>query len=209
VPEAVTKRKATNVARYGHENPFGAEPIKQRIRDTNLVHFGVPNPNQSPVVMAKRMATNQLKYGVDHFFQTKGFLDKYLTSTPNKLEQRVALMLPDRVIYTGDGTYWVKAKGALRARNPDFVVLSDGQLRARQAGVDINDLRTSAVIEVLGSYWHGPKMTGQTCWQHKCDMVDYYRACGIRCLAIWEDEVLKHPKRVTLRIQRFLQKWAA
>jgi|APSaa5957512576_1039674.scaffolds.fasta_scaffold11230_2 hypothetical protein len=207
VPEAVAKRKATNKARYGHENPFAADVVQRRIRVTNLKRFGVPNPNQSPVVMAKRMATNRLKYGVDHFFQTKGFLDKYLTNAPNKLELRVAEMLPERVVYAGDGVYWVKAKGALRARNPDFIVLSDGQLRARKNGVELNELRTSAVVEVLGSYWHGPKFTGQTRTQHKREIVDYYWACGIRCLAIWEDEVHKHPQRVTDRIQRFIRRW--
>jgi len=206
-PEVVAKRKATNLTRYGHENPFGVYDIQQRIRDTNLERFGFSNPNQSPVIMAKRVATNRLKYGVDHFFQTKGFLKKYF-HLPNKLEQKVAGMLPERVVYTGDGAYWVKAKGSLRARNPDFIVLSDGQLRVqREKGIDLNDLRTSAVVEVLGCYWHGPKFTGQSRTQHKREMVAYYKACGIMCLVIWEDEVHKHPKRVTARIQRFVGRW--
>lgn len=318
--EAKRRRAETNKARYGAENVFGSAQVQQKIRDTHLETRGVENPNQDPEVMAKRIATNRERYGADHFLQTEEFqervretsqerygtdhhmqseegfrvyteafekrhgvptpwhsdkiqaqayatnlfnhggrhsqqcpevrakarktwLEKYgvdnpskadevkerikevwkgkygvpfppqsmwsnrEVSFPNKLEQDVDEMSPACMVYAGDGSYWVRCKGSSRVRNPDFVVLTRNQLRAYQDGSPLNDLRTSAVCEVFGVYWHSKKFTGKTRAAHKSDVIAFYAAVGIECLVLWEDEIRRSPKKVANRLKRWITKW--
>lgn len=46
LPIIVEKRRETMLRRYGVENPFQNEEIKQKIKETNLKKYGVENPNQ-------------------------------------------------------------------------------------------------------------------------------------------------------------------
>ena len=41
------KMKDTNMERYGAENPFQNEDVKQKIRDTNMKTYGVPYAMQN------------------------------------------------------------------------------------------------------------------------------------------------------------------
>lgn len=177
--EVLMKARATWMEKYGVDNPSKCEEVKNHIKDVWMGKYGVPFPPQS-------LWTNQ-----SHSF-------------PNKLEQSVILMCPTVVIYSGDGSYWVRHAGASRARNPDFVVLTGEQLRAYQNGTLLNDLRTYRIIEIFGDYWHGPKITGKSREDHKLEVIDYYTKAGIHCLIIWEDEIKKHPKRVAERIHDFI-----
>jgi hypothetical protein len=168
--------------KHGVDNPSKSEKVKERIKQVWMGKYGVPFPPQS------------LWQNREQCF-------------PNKLEQAVDDLSPVRVVYAGDGSYWVRHKGASKARNPDFVVLKPDQLQSYQDGMKLNDLRTSAVVEVFGCYWHGPQKTGKSRQDHKLEVVDYYSRAGIHCLVLWEDEVKSHPKRVAERILRFLREW--
>ena len=178
-PEVLAKARATWMEKYGFDNPAKVEAVKERVKATWMRNYGVPFPPQS-MWMNRTM------------------------SFPNKLEQRVDALSPEVLVYAGDGSYWVKHKGASKTRNPDFVVLTREQLALYQAGADLNDLRTYRIVEIFGDYWHGPKFTGMSRAAHKVDVLDYYTRCGISCLIIWEHEVKKHPKRVAERIRSFV-----
>jgi hypothetical protein len=314
---AQTKRKVTNLARYGHENPFASTEVKDRIKDTLMQKYGVENPQQAAEIRARTEATSlerfgaknyvetpefkvkfkaasqaafgtdhpmqseegqrlcfagvRARHGVDSVFQLphvqqkaytsnvnnhggvhsqqvpevlekarKTWLEKYGVDNPSKVEEikirikdvwmgkygvpfppqslwtnreqrfpnftEMALqtLCPVNVVYAGDGSYWVRAAGESRARNPDFVVLTPEQVRAWQGGAKLNDLRTYAVIEMFGDYWHGPKRTGVDRETHKNAVIDYYKRAGITCLVLWESEIKAHPMRVAARIRTFL-----
>jgi hypothetical protein len=316
-PLVVAKRKATNKTRYGHENPFGGEAIKQRIREVMTERYGAPSPQQVPEIFARTQQTIRDKHDGKHLFETEGYkarfkevslerfgtehpmlsaeglkrwiegnqeklgvpnplldpdiwqksyqtnlvnhggvhsqqcpevlakaqatwLEKYgvdnpskaeevklhikdvwmgkygvpfppqslwtnrTQSFPNGLEKQFLTLCPVNVVYAGDGSYWVRASGESKARNPDFVVLDLDQLKAYQDGAKLNSLRTYRIIEMFGDYWHGPKVTGKDRETHKLEVVDYYRRAGITCLVLWESEVRKHPKRVAERLLGFL-----
>ena len=178
-PDVLEKARATWMEKYGEDNPSKVEAVKQRIKDVWEGKYGVPFPPQS-------LWTNRV------------------LSFPNKLEQYTQTLCPVNVIYAGDGSYWVKAKGESRARNPDFVVLTDKQLALWQEGAKLNDLRVGRLVEIFGSYWHGPARTGKERSVHQAEVVDYYKRAGLECLVLWEDEIRKHPQRVAERIQVYL-----
>lgn len=178
-PDVLAKARATWLEKYGVDNPSKLDEVKQRIKDVWEGKYGVPFPPQS-------MWTNRT------------------LSFPNKLEQAVQAMCPVNVVYAGDGSYWVKARGESKARNPDFVVLDAEQVRAYQQGADLNGLRTWQVIEVFGDYWHGPAVTGKEREVHKLEVVDYYTRAGLDCLILWESEIKQHPARVAQRLRGFL-----
>lgn len=317
-PVAVSRRKATNKARYGHENPFGGESVKQRIREVMVDRYGAPTPQQVPEIFAMTQQTIRDQHGGKHLFETEEFhkqsvetsrkhfgtdhpmqslegqrlwqegtmeklgvanplldpgiwqksydanllnhggihsqqcpdvlekakvtwMEKYgvdnpskaeevkirikdvwmgkygvpfppqslwtnqTMSFPNGLERQFQTMCPVNVVYAGDGSYWVRAPGESRSRNPDFVVLTADQLKAYQDGAKLNDLRTYRIIEAFGDYFHGPKFTGKDRETHKAEVEGYYRRCGITCLILWEFEIKKHPKRVAERLLFFLR----
>lgn len=178
-PEVLEKAKVTWMEKYGVDNPAKAEEVKQKVKDTWVKNYGVPFPPNS-------MWSNRT------------------LSFPNKLEQKVDAMSPVNVVYAGDGSYWIKHSGASRARNPDFVVLSAKQVKAWVDGADLNSLRSWGFIEVLGDYWHGPKVTGQNRDDHQREMIEYYKKCGVSCLVLWESDINKKPEITVKRIQRFL-----
>jgi len=64
------------------------------------------------------------------------------------------------LVYAGDGSYWVSPKSGT-PRNPDFILLKPHQFEAHRIGTPLNDLRTSAVVEVFGDYWHSPERIGK------------------------------------------------
>lgn len=181
-PEVLAKARATWLEKYGVDNPSKAEVVKARIKEVWEGKYGVPFPPQS-------LWVNQEQ------------------SFPNKIEQQVDELSPAQVIYAGDGSYWIRHKGGSKARNPDFVVLKPEQLEAYRGGMDLNSLRTSAVIEVFGDYWHGPEKTGASRGAHKHAVETFYGRAGIVCLVLWESEIKKNPKRVATRIQVFLRRW--
>ena len=181
-PEVLAKARETWMEKYGFDNPSKVEEVKIRIKEVWMGKYGVPFPPQS-------LWTNRTQ------------------SFPNGLERAVIAMSPVNVVYTGDGSYWVRHKGASKARNPDFILLRPEQLKAYQEGTPLNDLRTSATMETLGTYWHGPKITGKSRAAHAEEIELYYGRANITCLLLWEDEVKSHGKRVAERIQRFLAKW--
>lgn len=61
------KRKRTNMEKYGCDNPFGNEEIKQKIKNTNLEKYGYECAMQHPDVVKKGQQTCLEKYGVINY----------------------------------------------------------------------------------------------------------------------------------------------
>ena len=81
--------------------------------------------------------------------------------------------------YTGDG----KDGTYIGGRNPDFLNVNGKKL----------------VIEVFGSYYHGPELTDAT----EEDKIMHYKEYGFGCLVLWEDEVYDEGK-VVRRVGTFV-----
>lgn len=62
--EANAKRAATNMAKYGAENVFASEIVKQKISDYWQTNFGVAGPTQLDECKEKTRETCMKKYGV-------------------------------------------------------------------------------------------------------------------------------------------------
>lgn len=57
------KIKQTCLEKYGVENPFASEEIKEKIYQTNMEKYGVKIPTQNPEIQAKYKETCLEKYG--------------------------------------------------------------------------------------------------------------------------------------------------
>ena len=213
--------------KYGVDTPFHAPEVQQKTYETNLANHGGVHSQQCPEVLAKARATWLEKYGVDNPSKAPEIIERirevwtakygvpfppqslhvYSHGRPNGLEQAVDNLSPENVVYTGNAAYWVRAPGETRSRNPDFVVLTADQVRAWRGGTPLNELRTSAVIEAFGDYWHGPSRTGRDRDAHRGEVESFYARAGIGCLVLWETEVKKRPTETGRRITKFLTAW--
>lgn len=78
------KIKATNLKKYGVENPFQNNSIKEKIKATNVQKYGVEHPMYCKTFVDKIKATNIERYGVEHISQTEEFKDKLKSSNLKK-----------------------------------------------------------------------------------------------------------------------------
>ena len=179
-PEVLAKAREVWMEKYGVDNPSKSEEVKARIKEVWMGKYGVPFPPQSLWMNRKQ-------------------------SFPNKLEKTVQAMCPAYVVYSGDGSYWIRYKGATKTRNPDFVVLTAAQLADYKAGAKLNGLRTWRIIEVFGDYFHGPLKTGKSNKEHEAEVIEYYAKAGVTCLVLWEGEIKKDPKGAAQRLLAFLE----
>ncbi len=73
---APKRRTATNKEKYGVENVFASEKIKEQIRQTHLERRGVDHPSKDPEVVAKAQATNMKRYGAPYAMATEEVREK-------------------------------------------------------------------------------------------------------------------------------------
>ena len=78
--EIKEKSKATSLEKYGVENPAQSDEVKQKIAQTNMDRYGNTCTLQSDGIKAKAVATCIERYGVDNPFKTKEIQDK-ITAT--------------------------------------------------------------------------------------------------------------------------------
>ena len=74
--EVKDKIKATNIERYGVENPMHREEVKDKIKATNMERYGVEHPMHREEVKDKIKATNMERYGVEHHMHREEVKDK-------------------------------------------------------------------------------------------------------------------------------------
>jgi len=70
------KSKETNLKKWGVENPFQSESIKDKIKKTNLEKWGVKNPQQSKEIKEKTKETNLEKWGHERASMSNEIKDK-------------------------------------------------------------------------------------------------------------------------------------
>lgn len=67
--ESNDKRTKTNLERYGKENVFASEYVKEKIVETNLIRYGCKYTQQNPDVRNKTEETCLEKYGVRNYVE--------------------------------------------------------------------------------------------------------------------------------------------
>lgn len=70
------KCKKTNLKRYGFENPFEREDVKDKIKKENLEKYGVEFISQSKQIQEKIKLTNLKKYGFEWALSNKDVIEK-------------------------------------------------------------------------------------------------------------------------------------
>lgn len=83
--EIMDNLKNTVKERYGVDNVFQMESVKEQTKITNLKNLGVEYPQQSKEIMDKSNATNLIKYGVKRPSQNKDVNKKYTESCKKTL----------------------------------------------------------------------------------------------------------------------------
>ena len=76
-PDIKAKQKQTNIEKYGCENPFGNQQIKQKIKAYYQTNFGVNSSTQIPTTIEKQKATLMKRYGVDNYSKTSMFRETF------------------------------------------------------------------------------------------------------------------------------------
>lgn len=68
---SLSKRRETNIAKYGVESYTQAESFKKKAKKTCMERYGEENYRQTAECKERARATCQEKYGVDHYHQTE------------------------------------------------------------------------------------------------------------------------------------------
>jgi hypothetical protein len=76
--------KKTCLEKYGVENLFQSEKIKQKLKETNIKKYGVENPTHSNEIREKTKQKNLKKYGVEHTCQLEHVINMRENSILNK-----------------------------------------------------------------------------------------------------------------------------
>ena len=70
------KSKATNLNKYGVENPSQLTHIKLKKKETTQKNYGVDNPSQSHNIKEKKNETTMKHFGVSNPFQSNNIKEK-------------------------------------------------------------------------------------------------------------------------------------
>lgn len=95
VPATNRRRKATVQARYGVDNVFQAEEVKETSRQTMVDKYGAPNPMQVEEFRKRAAQTNLERYGAENPFGSSEIqekiretnLERYGVENPNQCEE--------------------------------------------------------------------------------------------------------------------------
>jgi predicted transcriptional regulator len=192
--------------RFGGASVSGNTQAKRKA--TMMDRYGYPTLLQHPVlskqIQEKRKATCRKRYGGDSPFSSN------LTRPPkkNRLESTVEMISPKNVIYVGDFRYWIQCKdvtGKWINRNPDFVVYDKDKMDILYSGVVPNKIRTWKIVEVLGDYFHGPKLKGLDRAAYTAMRIAEYASVKVHCLILWESEIKDDLEAVRARLSAFAE----
>lgn len=78
------KTKESNLLKYGVENPNQRVEVREKTKHTNLERYGFEYPSQSLEVKNRTIQTNINKYGTKYVLQSKEIRDKIKSTNLNK-----------------------------------------------------------------------------------------------------------------------------
>jgi hypothetical protein len=74
----VKKIKDSVYKKYGVDNPFKSDIIKEKIKKTNIEKYGFDNPSKNDDIKNKKIKTSLEKFGVIHHSKTKDYQLNYI-----------------------------------------------------------------------------------------------------------------------------------
>ena len=89
------KTKRTNIEKYGVDNVFKSELIKEKIKKTNIEKYGVLHHMQNNGILDKMKNTNIKKYGVDFVQKNKTIRKKTEKTSIKKYGYKTSLLNKD------------------------------------------------------------------------------------------------------------------
>ena len=89
--KVLENRKQTNIKKYGKSTPLQNEKIKEKIKNTNIEKYGVENVFSSEKIRKKAKETNIRKYGSSHAMKNDDVKRKFKDSMLNKYGVKHAL----------------------------------------------------------------------------------------------------------------------
>lgn len=192
LPGVRAARAATNLKRYGVENPSADPGCHAKRTATNLQRHGVANVFQSETVKAKARATCLEKYGAEYTSQRLGF-------RPNCGQ----LSWPHRVLSQALTTGGIAHENEVRDQFSMFNV-ELGRAYSPIADIVLRDYY--GVIEVYGDSlhanpakyvasdiicrWRGDK-TAAEIWAYDALRCRHIEGCGYFMTAVWASTVMK------------------
>lgn len=124
----------TTLERYGVENPFQSEKVKQKIRNTNKQRYGVEYPSQSKQVQETQIKNNIRKYGVERVQSLPEVKDKIKKSN----QVRYINGHSNIVGYTEDGG-WIcmcPHSGCDKCKEKTYIIENDQFFARREFNIE-------------------------------------------------------------------------
>lgn len=169
------KRKMSIQEKYGVDNVFQLNEIKEKIKETNLNLYGVENPQQNKEIKEKTEKTNLKKYGTKNPFQSeelkekmkKTNIKKYGFEYPSqnkdilyaRLKNGFEIKYIDHLYYQGsyEKEFILRYKDKLRIENGLSIIYEYlGEKKIYHSDYYLPDF--DLVIEVKSSYWYNKNL---------------------------------------------------
>jgi hypothetical protein len=146
--EVKEKIKESNLELYGVENPQQNKDIKKKTENTNLKKYGVKNPFQSEEIKKKIVKTNLEKYGVEHLSKDREVLYR-------RIKNGVKIHYIDHLTYQGiyEKDFILKYKDVIRIENGLSILYEYlGEKKVYHSDYYLPEY--NLIIEVKSSYWY-------------------------------------------------------
>ncbi len=95
IEDVKDKIKVSNNDKYGCDNPMFSDDIKERLRNSCIEKYGVDNPSKSEEVKQKIVDTMQERFGVDNIME----LEKYRLKIADTLSKNNSVSTSKQQIY--------------------------------------------------------------------------------------------------------------
>ena len=234
IPSTLKKRKATVRARYGVDNVFQSEEVKEKLKATVMDKYGVESVAHSDEVIAKRKRTNISRYGVENPFASEEIQEKiketntsrYGVPNPNQAPEIIQKRLRTNFERYGSPVApqneemngFEREVAAIDSRlqftgggDVWFHLPSLKKLRGKVGGYKNPDFIVrdesgdiTKVVECFGKHWHGPKIRKMSRHSHQWNTIVAYAEVGIKCLVIWEDDFNRDRESAEELVRDFL-----
>ncbi|MFW6226311.1 MAG: DUF7487 domain-containing protein [bacterium] len=159
------KIKKTNIEKYGVENPQQNKDIKQKTIKTTLLKYGFENVFQNEEIKEKSKKTMLRKYGVEYPQQSSVIRSKYPTlHKPSKLENDLLLFIKENY-------------------NSTILTNKNNIIPGYEIDVYLPDLKLA--FEFNGLYWHSEIYKDYKYHYNKSELCSEK---GIQLIHIWEDD---------------------
>jgi very-short-patch-repair endonuclease len=106
---------------------------------------------------------------------------------PNKPEEKLGRLL--HKLFPGEFRLNVKQGMVIGGKVPDFVNVNGHKV----------------LVELFGTYWHGPKRTGQSNQMAERSRKTLFKKWGFDTVVVWEHELKNNPESVVTKLNQAMR----